>query len=133
MKSSNQGTFNLFAFISFVISAIMIYLGYDKVANYYSTEYSPSLNKNAYVGGDAYNYIINSNYATGYYVLALMFVVLGIGLIIIGYLDSIKCMHLSATTAKLDETQIVEVTASNDEVTDEVLKEDQNIDTDKKI
>ena len=33
---------------------------------YYQSEKYYSLSKNAYVGGDAYNYIINANYFTGY-------------------------------------------------------------------
>ena len=47
-----------------------MYKGFDKKDNYYSSEYSYSLNKNAYVGGDAYNYIINGTYFTGYSILA---------------------------------------------------------------
>lgn len=43
--------------------------GFDvKEDYYYSSNYS-FLNKHAYVGGDAYNYIINANYFTGYMVL----------------------------------------------------------------
>jgi hypothetical protein len=33
--------------------------------------------KNAYVGGDAYNYIINANYFTGFMVMALILVIIG--------------------------------------------------------
>ena len=47
----------------------MTYKGYDKITNYYNSDYS-MLNKNAYVGGDAYNYIINGTYAAAYFVLA---------------------------------------------------------------
>ena len=42
---------------------------------------------NAYVGGDAYNYIINGNYVTAFFVLATLFVILGIGTIIIHYIS----------------------------------------------
>lgn len=58
------------AVIMFIIAGIMLYKGYDKMTNYHSSDYS-SLNVNAYVGGDAYNYIINGNYATGFFVLAV--------------------------------------------------------------
>lgn len=34
---------------------------------------------NAYVGGDAYNYIINANYATAFFVLGIFFVIVGFG------------------------------------------------------
>lgn len=44
--------------------------GFNKKNNYYNSEYSISLNENAYVGGDAYNYIINGTYFTGYLTIA---------------------------------------------------------------
>ena len=47
-------------------SAIAFYFGYDKLTNYYNSENFPRLNRNAYVGGDAYNYIINGTYFSGY-------------------------------------------------------------------
>lgn len=52
-----------------------------------SGEYYPYEYHNAYVGGDAYNYIINSNYATGFFVLATMFALMGIGFIVLYYLS----------------------------------------------
>ena len=57
------------------IICIIIGFGYinranDVKENYYLSENYPNLNKHVYVGGDAYNYIINSNYFTGYNVLA---------------------------------------------------------------
>lgn len=42
------------------------YQAYDKKNNYYNSEYMVELNQNAYVGGDAYNYIINAGYFVGY-------------------------------------------------------------------
>ena len=54
----------------------MLYKGYDKMTNYYSSEYSYHT-KNAYVGGDAYNYIINGNYATGFFTLSMGFLIAG--------------------------------------------------------
>ena len=43
--------------------------GFDVKENYYYSSNYSLLNKHAYVGGDAYNYIINANYFTGYMVL----------------------------------------------------------------
>jgi len=63
--------------IFYLISGIMLYKGYDKMTNYYNSEYSTSRNVNAYVGGDAYNYIINGNYATGFFALASGFIIAG--------------------------------------------------------
>lgn len=48
-----------------VFGGWFIYQGFDKL-NYDNSSFEP---KNVYVGGDAYNYIINSNYFTGYGVL----------------------------------------------------------------
>ena len=55
--------------------------------NYDSGEYYPYEYHNAYVGGNAYNYIINGKYATGFFVLATMFALMGIGFIVIDYLS----------------------------------------------
>lgn len=44
----------------------LISAGYDVKNNYYNSEAFPSLNENAYVGGDAYNFIINGTYFAGY-------------------------------------------------------------------
>lgn len=68
---------NIIMTICFVISLSMFSKGHDKITNYYNSEDFPSLNENAYVGGDAYNYIINGNYATGYYVLGTGFMLAG--------------------------------------------------------
>lgn len=49
-----------------IVASFFFYKAYDVKTNYYYSEYSTSATKNAYVGGDAYNYIINGNYFTGY-------------------------------------------------------------------
>lgn len=56
---------------------------------YRNSEYFTSRNVNAYVGGDAYNYIINGNYATAFFVLAAVFVIMGIGFAVLYYLSKI--------------------------------------------
>ena len=40
-------------------------MGFDKIYSYDNGELYPYTYHNAYVGGDAYNYIINGNYAIG--------------------------------------------------------------------
>ena len=60
--------------VCFIFAGIYAGKGNDKMHHYYNSEYS-SLNKNAYVGGDAYNYIINGNYATGFFVLSMGFLI----------------------------------------------------------
>lgn len=61
------------AIISIISSIVLLCMsisyirqGFDKKDNYYNSELYPSINKNAYVGGDAYNYIINGTYFAGY-------------------------------------------------------------------
>lgn len=76
-KPSIKNIFFTMAIVFYLVSAIMLYKGYDKMTNYYNSEYSTSHNVNAYVGGDAYNYIINGNYATGFFVLSMGFMIAG--------------------------------------------------------
>lgn len=67
---------NLLKIVLIIAAVILIVQGvsfvkqaFDYKDNYYQSENFPSLNKHVYVGGDAYNYIINANYFTGYIVL----------------------------------------------------------------
>lgn len=56
----------------FAITAVIFFCRGNYVKNeYYNSENYPSLNRNAYVGGDAYNYIINGTYFTGYSVIGV--------------------------------------------------------------
>ena len=87
MKPEGKGLWKGLSSIAFIISAIVLGLGLDKMFNYDSGEYYPYEYHNAYVGGDAYNYIINGNYATGFFVLAAMFALMGIGFIVLYYLS----------------------------------------------
>ena len=70
---------------SLVCSLFTLYKGIDKMINYYNSENYSSRNVNAYVGGDAYNYIINGTYATAFFVLTAMFVLAAIGLMLLHY------------------------------------------------
>lgn len=65
------------AIVFVILFGVVTYKGYDKLTNYYNSEFGV-LNKNAYVGGDAYNYIINGTYAAAYFVLAAGFLISGI-------------------------------------------------------
>ena len=87
MNPEGKGIWKFLSIISFVISLIVLGLGLDKMLNYDSGELFPYEYHNAYVGGDAYNYIINGNYATGFFVLATMFALMGIGFIVLYYLS----------------------------------------------
>ena len=74
----------VFAYISFVCAVFTFYKGIDKMTRYHNGAHI-----NAYVGGDAYNYIINGNYATAFFVLTTMFVLAGIGFLIVHYVQGI--------------------------------------------
>lgn len=76
--------------IMFVIALFPFYKGYDKMTNYSSSDTYYSLNKNVYVGGDAYNYIINGEYATAFFILAVGAALMGIGFIIVYYMSGKK-------------------------------------------
>lgn len=71
-------------------SFFTLYKGIDKMTNYHNSEKYPRYNVNAYVGGDAYNYIINGTYATAFFVLTAMFVLAAIGLMILHYVSRDK-------------------------------------------
>ena len=49
-----------------VLSCLSFWKGFSLKNDYHLDEDYPSLNQHAYVGGDAYNYIINGTYFTGY-------------------------------------------------------------------
>ena len=53
----------------------------------------------AYVGGDAYNYIINGNYATAFFVLTLTFAMLGIGFCVLAYMTKMSASFTATTTS----------------------------------
>ena len=90
-----SGLFTVLAIILLIISLFMLYAGHDKMTNYRNSEYNTSKNVNAYVGGDAYNYIINGNYATGYFVLAMG-----------SFTSCIVCAGISAVLAALNELSV---------------------------
>ena len=87
INTEGKGIWKGLSSISFIISVIVLGLGLDKMFNYENGESIPYEYHNAYVGGDAYNYIINGNYATGFFVLAAMFALMGIGFIVLYYLS----------------------------------------------
>ncbi len=66
------------AMVCLIVSGVFFYKAYDVKTNYYNSEDFYSLNENAYVGGDAYNYIINGTYFTGYSVIGSAFLIGGI-------------------------------------------------------
>lgn len=78
------------ALLSLVCSIITLIVGIYKMYVYNNGDSYPYELKNAYVGGDAYNYIINGTYATAFFVLTAMFFIGAIGLVGVHYLSVIK-------------------------------------------
>ena len=77
--------YSFVAGISYFLSVIFIGLGFHKMFAYNNPDGRIGEAVNAYVGGDAYNYIINANYATAYFALAVFCAVIGMTAVL-GYL-----------------------------------------------
>lgn len=75
------------AIASLCCGAFTFYKGLDKMFRYDSGDSYPHKYVNAYVGGDAYNYIINGTYATAFFVLTARFVLAAIGLVAVHYVS----------------------------------------------
>jgi hypothetical protein len=63
---------------------------------------------NAYVEGDAYNYIINSGRATAYFVLALLFFVIGTTPIILQKIGELNSQPIELATDKKTTIEALE-------------------------
>ena len=94
-KNDKKPLITIFKNISIVICIITLCIGLfatlegiDKKNNYYNSENYTSLNENAYVGGDAYNFIINGTYFTAYFTLAS-------GMYVVSAITGIYAMNLS--------------------------------------
>ena len=77
---SNESGLLVLSILFFITSGYFLFQAYDKITNYRNADFS---SVNAYVGGDAYNYIINGTYSTTYVVIALIFVVCAFGCLIL--------------------------------------------------
>ena len=65
-RSNGARAFLLLSSVALILAGIFfIRCGFDKKDNYYHSEGYSSLDVNAYVGGDAYNFIINGTYFAG--------------------------------------------------------------------
>ena len=82
----------LIGILAIIASPFFFYQAYDKYVNYNNPEESSILTENVYVGGDAYNYIINGTYFTG-------FSILGVGSLLLGML----CLGIAHISSKVEE------------------------------
>ena len=87
----------LFYFFAFVSAGF----GFYKYWYYDNSEGYAATPVNAYVGGDAYNYIINANYMIAFFVLALIFVVIANHLFKMAILTSKQAPHNQGTKRQL--------------------------------
>lgn len=85
---------------SLVCGCITFCKGIHRMVRYENSEYSWGDHINAWVGGDAYNYIINGTHATAFFVLTMMFVLSAIGLLIVHYLAKNREEKESAAAQK---------------------------------
>ena len=98
MEVKGKAVWKFFSVITFAAAAVFIGLGMDKMFSY--------VYRNVYVGGDAYNYIINGNYATGFFVLAAMCALMGIGFIVLYYLSKLAAGQEALLPARKPVTNI---------------------------
>ena len=96
LLNHKRNKMKILATIFYSISAVFIGIGFYKILAYENSE--TAINKvNAYVGGDAYNYIINANYAIAYFVLALLFAVVASSILVIErtHLNNLEIKYVS--------------------------------------
>lgn len=86
-KKTKLSVWCYLSIVSLCCGAFTFYEGLDKMFRYDSGDSYPHKYVNAYVGGDAYNYIINGTYATAFFVLTAMFVLAAIGLVVVHYVS----------------------------------------------
>lgn len=87
-KNKPSGLITL-SFIGFIGVIISVGMGFYKMFVYENNEDSYfDESVNAYVGGDAYNFIINGTYSTSYFVLALMCMVFSCTMLLLNKLGN---------------------------------------------
>lgn len=79
-------TSNILATIFYILAAIFIVLGFNHILSYSNNKILGN-HVNAYVGGDAYNYIINGTRSIAYFVLAVGFIIIATGCLLARYLS----------------------------------------------
>ncbi len=83
-----KGVFKGIATVFYLGATALIVKGLYQMFAYKNTTSAYEDNVNAYVGGDAYNYMINSGRAMVWVILALICAVIATGSLIIGAIDS---------------------------------------------
>lgn len=81
--------FKVLAILSFLASVIFMAVGFYKMYVYDNGEIT-DVYTNAYVGGDAYNFIINGTYAISFFVLMATFALMGMGFLLLSEMKNGK-------------------------------------------
>ena len=81
------------AIVSLCCGCFTFFKGVHRLVRYDSGDSYPYKMVNAYVGGDAYNYIINGTHATAFFVLTAMFALCAIGFMVLHYLSRRGAEH----------------------------------------
>ncbi|WP_213422619.1 hypothetical protein [Bhargavaea massiliensis] len=89
--------------ISAIFAAHFAFRGFYKLLAYDNGEYSDKA-VNAYVGGDAYNYIINGTHATAYFTLAGAFLITTVLLEVVYLLRNMREERSVVKDMELDNT-----------------------------
>ena len=99
-----SSTWSKLSVASLLCGCFTFYKGIHRMVAYHNSEYFTSNNVNAWVGGDAYNYIINGTHATAFFVLTTMFILTAIGLRILHHVSRQKTYIMSVSEEKLPES-----------------------------
>lgn len=90
--------------IVILASLVSFGMGFYKMFAYNSGEYEDAVN--SYVGGDAYNYIINGTYTTAYFVLGGSLLIAGFLMLVIHQLQ-INRLDTLAAEAPVDNSAFI--------------------------
>lgn len=70
MRTAALNWLTILTIVFIILGILFAGIGFHKMLVYENSEYSWAKTKNAYVGGDAYNYIINGTYFSGFSALS---------------------------------------------------------------
>lgn len=84
--------------VCYAISLFFVGKGFHKMYAYENPDSVLLTSINAYVGGDAYNYIINANYATAFFTLATFCALVGMTFIISALLYHERAINKTVQT-----------------------------------
>lgn len=99
MKDKTNKILTILAIGFFIVSVVMLSKGINKMTVYNYSEYS-YVSENAYVGGDAYNYIINGTYSTSFFVLFSGFFIGGMICVVTAVIRNAICCKTGGDAAK---------------------------------